>query len=65
VTAPVHQAAKTIGIPVIGIDFMVKQPGKPDYVFIGAHERPGLTNHEPQPTAAKVVDLLFPGSRES
>ena len=33
-----------------------------DYVFIEANERPGLANHEPQPTAERFVDLLFPQS---
>ena len=32
-----------------------------DYVFIEANERPGLANHEPQPTAQAFVDFLFPG----
>jgi hypothetical protein len=32
----------------------------PDYVIIEANERPGLANHEPQPTAERFVDLLFP-----
>ena len=31
-----------------------------DYVIIEANERPGLANHEPQPTAKRFVDLLFP-----
>ncbi|OWZ89255.1 GNAT family N-acetyltransferase [Sinorhizobium sp. LM21] len=57
------RAARAIDIPVVGIDFMVKDPGKPEYVFIEANERPGLANHEPQPTAARFVDLLFPGTR--
>ncbi|MBR7653159.1 N-acetylglutaminylglutamine synthetase [Brucella oryzae] len=57
------EAARAIGIPVVGIDFMVKQPELTDYIFVEANERPGLANHEPQPTAAKFVDLLFPGSR--
>jgi hypothetical protein len=35
----------------------------PDYVFIEANERPGLANHEPQPTAERFVDLLFPATR--
>ncbi len=35
---------------------------QPDYVFIEANERPGLANHEPQPTAERFVDLLFPHS---
>ena len=29
------------------------------YAFIEANERPGLANHEPQPTAERFVDLLF------
>jgi hypothetical protein len=32
-----------------------------EYVFIEANERPGLANHEPQPTAQAFVDFLFPG----
>ena len=39
---------------------MVKSPREPDYAFIEANERPGLANHEPQPTAERFVDLLFP-----
>ncbi|MEF2552871.1 N-acetylglutaminylglutamine synthetase [Aurantimonas sp. A2-1-M11] len=53
-------AARAIEIPVTGIDLMVKDPRRPDYVFIEANERPGLANHEPQPTAERFVDLLFP-----
>ncbi|MGE0627874.1 MAG: N-acetylglutaminylglutamine synthetase [Hyphomicrobiaceae bacterium] len=68
VTATTHRslldaaiaAARAIEIPVTGIDFMVKSPSLPDYVFIEANERPGLANHEPQPTAERFVDLLFP-----
>lgn len=56
-------AARAIRIPVVGIDLMVKAPTKPDYVFIEANERPGLANHEPQPTAERFIDLLFPHSR--
>lgn len=56
-------AARAIEIPVTGIDLMVKSPREPDYIFIEANERPGLANHEPQPTAARFVDLLFPLSR--
>ncbi len=53
-------AARAIDIPVVGIDFMVRNPTDADYVFIEANERPGLANHEPQPTAARFLDLLFP-----
>lgn len=53
-------AARAIDIPVVGIDFMVKSPSEADYVFIEANERPGLANHEPQPTAERFLDLLFP-----
>ena len=56
------QAARAIDIPVTGIDFIVKSPTEPDYWFIEANERPGLANHEPQPTAERFVDLLFPQS---
>ena len=56
-------AARTIRIPVVGIDLMVKDPAQPDYVFIEANERPGLANHEPQPTAERFIDLLFPGAK--
>lgn len=53
-------AARAIDIPVTGIDFIVRNPAEPDYVFIEANERPGLANHEPQPTAERFIDLLFP-----
>jgi GNAT-family acetyltransferase (TIGR03103 family) len=56
------RAARAIDIPVTGIDFIIRSPRDPDYVFIEANERPGLANHEPQPTAERFVDLLFPGS---
>lgn len=70
VTAIVHpvlvdaaiRAARAIDIPVTGIDLMVTAPDQPDYAFIEANERPGLANHEPQPTAERFVDLLFPAS---
>ncbi|TFF25639.1 N-acetylglutaminylglutamine synthetase [Jiella endophytica] len=53
-------AARAIEIPVTGIDLMIKSPALPDYAFIEANERPGLANHEPQPTAERFIDLLFP-----
>ena len=53
-------AARAIDIPVTGIDLMVKSPREADYAFIEANERPGLANHEPQPTAERFIDLLFP-----
>jgi GNAT-family acetyltransferase (TIGR03103 family) len=54
------KAARAIDVPVVGIDLMVKSALGPEYVFIEANERPGLANHEPQPTAERFVDLLFP-----
>lgn len=54
-------AAEAIGIPVTGIDLLVPDVTGEEYVFIEANERPGLANHEPQPTAAAFVDFLFPG----
>lgn len=70
VTAQVHPelrrvavvAAAAIGIPVTGIDLLVPDVTREEYVFIEANERPGLANHEPQPTAAAFVDFLFPGN---
>ncbi len=54
------EAACAIDIPVVGIDFIVRSPIAPAYAFIEANERPGLANHEPQPTAERFIDLLFP-----
>jgi GNAT-family acetyltransferase (TIGR03103 family) len=69
VTAVVHPelcrvavvAADAIGIPVTGIDLLVPDVTRDEYVFVEANERPGLANHEPQPTAQAFVDFLFPG----
>ncbi|BDB42725.1 N-acetylglutaminylglutamine synthetase [Mycobacterium kiyosense] len=54
-------AAEAIGIPVTGIDLLVPDVAGEEYAFIEANERPGLANHEPQPTAAAFIDFLFPG----
>lgn len=54
-------AAEAIGIPVTGIDLLVPDVTGAEYAFIEANERPGLANHEPQPTAAAFIDFLFPG----
>ena len=53
-------AALRLDIPVVGLDFIVPEPSNTEYVIIEANERPGLANHEPQPTAERFVDLLFP-----
>lgn len=53
-------AAAAIDIPVIGIDLIVPDVTGDEYVFIEANERPGLANHEPQPTASAFLDFLFP-----
>jgi GNAT-family acetyltransferase (TIGR03103 family) len=71
VTAELHpdlaeaavMASKALDIPVTGLDFLVPSVSGPDYVVIEANERPGLANHEPQPTAERFVDLLFPSTR--
>jgi GNAT-family acetyltransferase (TIGR03103 family) len=52
--------SKTLDIPVTGLDFIVPEIRLNAYAFIEANERPGLANHEPQPTAERFVDLLFP-----
>ncbi|BCL15739.1 N-acetylglutaminylglutamine synthetase [Micromonospora sagamiensis] len=56
-------ATRALDIPVTGLDLLVTAPDQPEHVFIEANERPGLANHEPQPTAERFVDLLFPGTR--
>jgi D-alanine-D-alanine ligase-like ATP-grasp enzyme len=57
------RASRAIGIPVTGLDFLVPDVEGPDHVFIEANERPGLANHEPQPTVERFVDLLYPETR--
>ncbi|TVR98553.1 MAG: N-acetylglutaminylglutamine synthetase [Rhodospirillales bacterium] len=57
------KGAQVLNIPVVGFDFLVADVSGPDYVIIEANERPGLANHEPQPTAERFVDLLFPNTR--
>ena len=58
-----ERAARAIGIPVTGLDFLVPKVDGPEYVIIEANERPGLANHEPRPTAERFLDVLFPGGR--
>lgn len=60
IAASALKAARAIDIPVAGMDFIVTDPAGDYHVFIEANERPGLANHEPQPTAERFVDLLFP-----
>ncbi len=55
-----EQAARTLNIPVVGLDFLVNDLEGDNYVIIEANERPGLANHEPQPTAERFIDYLFP-----
>jgi GNAT-family acetyltransferase (TIGR03103 family) len=55
-----ERAARALGIPVVGLDLMVPDPAGDEHVFIEANERPGLANHEPQPTAERFIDFLFP-----
>jgi len=54
------KAARALDIPVVGLDLLVPAADQPEYVFIEANERAGLANHEPQPTAERFIDLLFP-----
>ena len=57
------RAARALDIPVVGLDLMVPAADQPEYVFIEANERAGLANHEPQPTAERFIDLIFPHSQ--
>jgi GNAT-family acetyltransferase (TIGR03103 family) len=63
--AAAEEAARLLDIPVTGLDFIVPDPAEDTYVIIEANERPGLANHEPQPTAERFVDLLFPRTRKN
>lgn len=56
------RAAQALSMPLVGLDLIVSDPSEPEYVIIEANERPGLANHEPQPTAEKLIDMLFPQS---
>jgi len=72
VTAELHptlieaavSGAKALDIPVVGFDFLVPEVSGEKYTVIEANERPGLANHEPQPTAERFIDLLFPQSKQ-
>jgi GNAT-family acetyltransferase (TIGR03103 family) len=61
--AVAERAARALEIPVVGFDFVVPDVEGSAYAIIEANERPGLANHEPQPTAERFVDLLFPQTR--
>lgn len=58
------RAAQALEIPVVGLDFMVPSIQESQYYIIEANERPGLANHEPQPTAECFIDLLFPQTKQ-
>jgi len=57
------RASEVLEIPVVGLDLIVPDVTQPEHVIIEANERPGLANHEPQPTAERFIDLLFPSTR--
>jgi GNAT-family acetyltransferase (TIGR03103 family) len=71
VTAQLHpdlakaacRASQVLDIPVVGMDLLVAEVAGAEHVIIEANERPGLANHEPQPTAERFIDLLFPATR--
>lgn len=54
------RGAQVLEMPLVGFDFIVPDVERPEYAIIEANERPGLANHEPQPTAEKLLDMLFP-----
>ncbi len=53
-------ASQALVMPLVGLDFIVESADQPRYMIIEANERPGLANHEPQPTAERMLDMLFP-----
>ncbi|HEX7031099.1 MAG TPA: N-acetylglutaminylglutamine synthetase [Gammaproteobacteria bacterium] len=60
-----ERAARALDIPVVGLDFLVPSVDGDEYVILEANERPGLANHEPQPTAERFIDLLFPQTKNT
>lgn len=56
-------AAEAVDLPVAGVDLIVEAVDAPGGVVIEVNEQPGLANHEPNPTAERFVDLLFPETR--
>jgi GNAT-family acetyltransferase (TIGR03103 family) len=63
-SAAAEEAARALDIPVTGLDFLVPNVSGPEYVIVEANERPGLANHEPQPTSERFIDLLFPQTEQ-
>jgi GNAT-family acetyltransferase (TIGR03103 family) len=61
--AAARRASEVLDIPVVGMDLLVPDVAGSEHVIIEANERPGLANHEPQPTAERFIDLLFPATR--
>ncbi|MEW9031438.1 MAG: hypothetical protein AB2404_01690, partial [Planifilum fimeticola] len=59
-----EEASRILDIPVVGFDFIVPDFNGERYAIIEANERPGLANHEPQPTAERFIDFLFPETKE-
>jgi len=57
-----EKVANILNIPVVGVDFIVPDIKSDRYIVIEANQRPGLANHEPQPTAERFIDFLFPQS---
>lgn len=55
-----EKVARTIGTPVVGIDFLVSEIDGEKYSVIEANGRPGLDGHEPQPVVERFMDFLFP-----
>lgn len=55
-----EETTRVLSIPVAGVDLMVPELERDTHWIIEVNERPGLANHEPQPTAERFIDLLFP-----
>lgn len=55
-----EETSRVLNIPVAGVDLMVPDLKQDTHWIIEVNERPGLANHEPQPTAERFIDLLFP-----
>jgi GNAT-family acetyltransferase (TIGR03103 family) len=58
-----QRAAAALDLMVAGVDLIVGSPEQPGQHVIEVNEQPGLANHEPNPTAERYLDLLFPETR--
>jgi GNAT-family acetyltransferase (TIGR03103 family) len=60
-----RRTTAALALPVAGVDLIVERVDGPGQRIIEVNEQPGLANHEPQPTAQRYLDLLFPETADA